>query len=338
MKKYFGFAILFVTVYAQAQSFNIVDVNQIFRPSINVQLDQTLPQKITDKSEGWLSLTQFKTSALIPVAGDLGMQVDIDWSRLRKPKEFFKNPQKWVRPKGYQVLINPSFNYIKPSFSKRPNTGGLVQYDIGALVLHYTKGPGAAFYGLNLGVAENTGFPGKITLRYSLYAGHFKVKNLKTQIFYGAAIVPGPRNLPIPVPFVGLNKKLNKKWRFDMLLPVQIGMIYKYNKRLKQYFNVGFNAINSGFYNGDGYWPAESERVDWSLLQLRFKTTLKYKVSKKFYLQLHGGVNSGSFMRVGYNNETVETEYLTPTLFFNVSANVIFTKSIVFNLLEKLTE
>lgn len=337
--RFFTSIFIFCTSYfiASAQSFQILDINQIFRPSVRFEWDQSLPQKITGtENDGWLTTTRFNTSALIPVAGDLGLQISLD---IDKPKDLL-NLRKNIKPKGYQILLNTGVQYIRPQFSDFDEQANIMQVNLGALAMHY-KGLGAMFYAINAGFSEDISFPEKTQIRYSALIGYMKLVSLRKQIFYGAFITP-INNIPVPIPFFGMNKKINKKWRFTMILPAQAGFIYKHNRKLKQYFDVGLNAIAGGIPNLDGrlLQPVDKiliGRTNFTKMQLRFRTCVRYKPDRNLILMAHAGINSGSilsFSQGDYNR----TEYLTPTLFFNVSVNYLFTKSLVNNLLRELVE
>ncbi len=332
------FLLLCFSNVVEAQSFQILDVNQIFRPSIRLEYDQTLPQKITGTDDGWVTTSRVSTSALIPIAGDIGMSISLD---IDKPRDLL-NLKKHIKPKGYQVLLSTSLQYIRPQFSKYNDQANIINSNIGALALHY-KGLGAMFYMANIGFSEDISFPKKTQVIYSAGIGYMKLVNLRKQVFYGAFFVP-INNIPIPIPFFGMNKKINKKWRFTMVLPAQIGVAYKHNRKLRQYFDVGINGVRGGMPNLDDNLLSSTAinnpidgRVSWTRTQLRFRTCLKYKVNRNFIAMAHAGVNSGSLMSVNKGDLT-RTEYLSPTLFFNVSVNYLFTRSLTYNLLKELIE
>ena len=107
-----GFLIFFVFLSFSlcGQNVQILDVNQIFAPSISFGLEQTLPQKIVGSSEGWFSNSQFSASALVPVAGDIGLRVAVD---IDKPADLL-DLRKTIRPKGYQILLNGGIRNFHP--------------------------------------------------------------------------------------------------------------------------------------------------------------------------------------------------------------------------------
>lgn len=325
-----------------AQQINVVDINQMFRPSISISHDYGFPSSYGENQFGvdtnmdWQHHRSF-ISGIVPLTGRLGLDIDFNPKKLLNPKSLLKL-------RAYQLFWTFS---IERSHLETPTLGASEDYydfltiGTGVSMVRYRGKKSAAFYSANIMVAENQNGFDDASLRFTGIWGNVIMKNLKRQYFYGV-VLSYTQGLNIPVPFGGLAMKLDKKNTLVAILPVQISFAHKYNRKWKQSVFFGLNAFQTGYSNDFGISEDISIMdpdfdINLTSWQLRLGTKLKYKASKRLQVMVFGGLNSPTNISLKADDLPTQKLSASSSGFVGVQLYYTFHQSLVRSILDKLS-
>ncbi|MDA7502061.1 DUF6268 family outer membrane beta-barrel protein [Chitinophagales bacterium] len=315
-----------------AQYYNAVQVNQLFRPSVSFGSDWIGPQ--AHKSDGFQGFEEtyqhrIYGSAIIPIKGKLGLDIDLNPINLLRPKELLK-----VRV--YQLFANIHLARHKTAW-RFPNDEQESLFELGAglSMIRYKGKKKLAFYSLNLLVAESFNDLEDSRIRGTFLWGNAYIKNLKRQFFYGA-LFSYTHRLNYPIPFAGAIFKLNKKNSLSIILPVQIAWTHKFSRKWKQSLFIGISAFSSGYGNTDILALNSQDKIVQQYWNLRIGTKVKIRLDKKWSILINGGYASESRLSFSGPNEESQSLRLEGAPFVGITVFHSFHKSLVRNILDRL--
>ncbi len=257
-----------------AQSFDLEQFDQLFRPRLRLDARYTPGVAFTDRpgsfeersATGVLTIPLWKkwtAGVELNLLGD-------GW------KELLKNS---VRVRASQVLLNARYTPRELRIGDEQHT--LRSASIGALGISLTKKYRVLFWSVNANVSEAAATLDQAVPRFNGIIGKMQVKGLRRQVFYGLA-VSASDGLNLPLPFVGGQEPMGERWSFQYILPVQLAVGYKASQRTRLLVGVGADGFRSGITLGD-------ERVNLNYTALRSFINVRHKLSNT--LQLRAEVN-----------------------------------------------
>ncbi len=264
---YFGF---------KAQTFEVEQLEQLFRPRIKVDTKYIFDSKFKDTISVF---NQKEANAVFtfPIKTKLNANVKLDLSSL-KLKDILRNS---VRLKASQTLGMLRFNtrQVNVGFDSLPLKNN---YTIAAGILgaSLTKKYRILFYSANIAFAEQDKTINKATPRFSGLIGQLHIRGLKNNFFYGIATSYSD-GLFLAAPFFGGSQPIGKNFVFNYTLPVQVNLQYKNNRTL---LTAGITA--DGYRTGINY---NTKRVNVNYTSGLCYTNLRYKFSKTFIAKAEVG-------------------------------------------------
>ncbi len=270
LKKYNLFFLGILTHFVfNAQTFEVEQLEQLFRPRIKVDTKYIFDSKFKDTISVF---NQKEANAVFtfPIKTKLNANVKLDLSSL-KLKDILKNS---IRVKASQTLGMLRFNtrQVNVGFDSLPLKNN---YTVAAGILGatLTKKYRILFYSTNIAIAEQDKTINKATPRFSGLIGQLHIRGLKNNFFYGIAASYSD-GLFLAAPFFGGSQPIGKKFVFNYTLPVQVNLQYKNNRML---LAIGISA--DGYRTGINY---NTKRVNVNYTSGLCYTNLRYKFSKTF--------------------------------------------------------
>lgn len=310
-----------VNFFLNAQTFEVEQIQQLFRPRLKFDSKYIFDSKFNDTSSVFNS-KDVNAVFTFPLKSKLNADVKLDLSSL-KLKDILKNS---VRIKASQTLgmIRVNVKQLNIGFDSLPLKNN---YTIagGILGTWLTKKYRVGFYSTNIAIAEQDITLNKLMPRFSGVIGQLHVRGLRKNYFYGLAASYSD-GLFIPAPFFGASVPINKKVIFNFILPVQLNVQFKTNKFM---LTTGISA--EGYRTGIVY---NHTRLNANYTSVVAFTTLKYKFNKIFVARVEGGY-------ILYQNwkytktDNLKTNFnIQPGPYVQVGFNVLFGQSLWEKVLE----
>ncbi|MFT7614187.1 MAG: hypothetical protein ACI9J3_003169 [Parvicellaceae bacterium] len=218
------------------------------------------------------------------------LKLGLDWREMLKSGSI-KEAIKTIQPKAYQITGNIDFLHgsYNNNWSSFPGNQELMGGKFGLTGVHMwikNKKAGTFVWNANVGFMEDLNSGGKYKPSISGTMGTGGLIKLKTIWFAGVYVNYYDRFFITPV--LVLNGKISKKWRYSLIAPKELKLIYKNSKKWKQDFvfgidanqfksqvNLGENTSFHGFSN--------------RLTYLKGSTQTRLKLGKKIHFYLEGG-------------------------------------------------
>ncbi len=316
--------LLFILSYSfiNAQSFDLDQVEQIWRPRIRTDFRYLGASKFADTT-GSFSSTDQSCVITFPIKTKISADLKLDLSSL-KIKDILKNS---VRLKASQVMGSVRFG-AKQMHMGLDSVKNRNMYfaSAGVFGLRLTKKYRIMFYSLNAGFNEQQETMKNMGLRASGVIGQFHIRGLRKNYYYGIAAAYGDRGF-LPVPFFGGMQPINDRMTFNYTLPAQMYVQYKINNK---------NSLSSGV-TLDGYrygMEFKNQRINFNYGSVSLFATYKLKLNKSFGFRFNGGYNVVQYVKLTEIDKTKTTYQLKPGFFVEAGIYTLFGK----NLFEKVTQ
>ncbi len=254
----------------QAQTFDLEQFDQLFRPRLRVDARYTPGVAFSD-SPGSFEDRNATAVFTIPLWKKWTAGVELNLLDL-DPVELLKNS---VRVRASQVMANVRYSGRELRIGDDVRT--LHSGSIGALGISLTKKYRILFWSVNANVSEEASTLDRAVPRFNGVIGKMHVKGLRRQLFYGAALTVSD-GLNFPVPFVGGTEPMDDRWSFQYILPLQIGVGYKAGKRTRLLAGIGADGFRSGF-------EREADRANLNYTAFRGFINVRHKLSKTLQLR-----------------------------------------------------
>lgn len=306
---------------AHAQSFDLEQFDQLFRPRLRLDARYTPGVAFTDRPGSFEERTA--TGVLtVPLWKKWTAGVELNllgdtW------KDLLKNS---VRVRASQVLLNARYTPRELRIGDELHT--LHSASIGALGISLTKKYRVLFWSVNANLSESAATLDEAVPRFNGIIGKMQVKGLRRQVFYGLA-VSASDGLNLPLPFVGGQEPLGERWSFQYILPVQLAVGYKASQRTRFSVGIGADGFRSGFAAGD-------QRVNLNYTALRAFLLVRHKLSNT--LQLRAEVNGLPVhaLRIPDANNELQRFPIDAGLNAMVGVNIFFGESTLERLLDEV--
>lgn len=248
-------SIFFMASAAHAQSFDLEQFDQLFRPRVRLDA-QFANGEGKEPFTGTFDQRAFSAVFTVPVhrKWSVGAEVDLGSKGLG---ELLKNS---VRVKASQVLANVRVGTREVAFDALLGTPRRFHtVSAGALGTSLTRKFHVLFWSANVNVSEEEATFDHAVPRVNGVIGKLKVKGLRRQVFYGLA-ASWSDGVPLPIPFFGGVAPLGDDWSFQYVLPIQLTAVWKPMSRTRIMAGIGADGWRSGFSNTTG--PVQWEGGD----------------------------------------------------------------------------
>ncbi len=315
-----------VTVSAHAQTFDLDQFDQLFRPRLRAEVGW-LPQVGLDKGSGTYEDRSANLVFTFPIRSTFNVNAKLDLTA-ENIGELLKNG---VRVRASQVMGNVRYGTRQVLFDEvLGQMRTLHTSSIGALGVSLTKKYRILFWSLNVNVSEEDRTFDRAVPRFGGVIGKMKVKGLRKQFFYGLAVSFND-GLTLPVPFVGGSAPIGKKWSFNYVLPLQASFGWKVSSDTRLNFGAGLEGNRSGLELGD-------RRYNLNYAGLRVFASARQKLSKHFALRAEVGYmprHRAAITTTGVD-DLIPAFQLQPGVQCMVGVNVLFGTSILDRILDEV--
>ncbi len=182
------------------------------------------------------------------------------------------------------------------------------------------------FYSANLGMIEDKNYLHKVHPYFLGAFAKIKVQGLRKHTIFGVALTYNS-GVFLPVPILGINRKLAKKWDINVLLPVEIALIYHPSKRLDINTKLYFSTFDARTGNFMPRFNLSDQIATMTYREIRAGVRADYKISGKYRLFLEAGTVGFRNLQFAQNQE-LSIEY-TPNFspYAQLSFHLDFGKS-----------
>lgn len=316
-------ALVSLAFFSKAQSFDVEQINQLIRPRLKLESKYTFDANFTDTSGKFNSFDN-SIGLTFPIKRTFKTEINLNLSSL-KIKDILKNS---VRIKANEIL--GTFKIMNRQatlgFDTLPKKN-IYSVNAGIIGLHFTKKYRILFYAANFNIQEQDKTLDKFTPRFSGLIGHYHIRGLRKNFYYGATLVYSD-GLILPAPFFGGSIPLNKHFSFNYTLPVSLNVQYHNNKT---YVITGVKA--EGYRSGI---LIAGNRTNINYTSAAGFANFRYRFSNIFNVQAECGYNF--YQRVQYD-KTTSYPYKFPLnsgLYVNGSLNIFFGKSMLEKIIEQV--
>ena len=318
-----SFLCLLLSGPAIAQTFDLEQFDQLFRPRVRLDAHWTPSLALAD-SAGDYEDRSASAVLTFPIHKhwSANVQLDLDGKDL---KDILKNT---VRVKASQVMGNVRFGSRQVLLGEDATPRQLYSASLGALGISLTKKYRVLFWSANLNVSEEDRSFDTAVPRGSAVLGKMHIKGAQRQFFYGLALAVSD-HFVLPSPFIGGTAPLGGDWSLQYMLPVQIAVGFKPQARTKFMAGIGLDGFRSGIeWNND--------RANLNYAGARAFLNVRHKVGDHFQLRADVGYAFAHTARVGSGGDDVGRYPITPGPSFGVGVNVLFGESVLERVMDEV--
>lgn len=258
----------------------------LFRPNLTVGTAIIPTQKVEDSLK--FGINRFYANMVVPLSGKLKLDI--------------KN-------------INASFtqHFLTINTGLRLPQGDLVEentriYNLSAGItgVHANIRSGVWFYTLNGGIVQDIQKLDKSSPFFTAAGAYIRVKGIYKHNIYGVALLYQYERF-LPVPILGINRRYNKKWFLELLLPAQGAMRYQFSKKFKAGVLVGFGSFRAGVNPSNRITLPDlgSEgNLNLNYTELKITSVAELKIKNGIFLSSEIGISTArrlSFLRTSEN-------------------------------------
>ncbi|WP_375559586.1 DUF6268 family outer membrane beta-barrel protein [Bernardetia sp. OM2101] len=287
MKKIFYplFIVSLLLISFKSHSQNI-GLGFLFRPNITLGTAIVPTQNVDDSLK--FGMNRFYANLVVPLSGKLKLDL--------------KN-------------INASFtqHFLTVNTGLRLPQGNLVEentkiynFSAGITGVHANIRSGVWFYTLNGGIVQDVQKLNESSPFFTAAGAYIRVKGIYKHNIYGVALLYQYERF-LPVPILGINRRYNKKWFLELLLPAQGAMRYQFSKKFKAGVLVGLGSFRAGVnpsttiilpnLGGKG-------NLNLNYTELKITSVAELKIKNGIFLSSELGVSTArslSFLRTSDN-------------------------------------
>jgi hypothetical protein len=317
-EKFFTFFFL-LSIGLYAQTFDIDQIEQVFRPRVKWDNRYILPTTYADTI---VKFSDFTSSTLItfPIRTRLDTDFKLDLSQPRL-KDILKNS---VRITASQTLgsLRVVYRQTQLGFDSVP-TKNFYGITAGFSGVKLDRNYRVVFYNLSVNLSEENKTFSAAVPRFSGILGRLHLKGLYQNYFYGLAIVYSD-GLPLPVPFFGGTFPVNKHFIFNCALPTSLNFQFK-SKSTSIY--TGISA--DGFRTGLQY---KNQRVNLNHIGGQLFVMWRQKIHRTITTRLECGYYFYSALNFSERNDVFAVR---PGPYVNAGINILFGKNFFERVLDR---
>jgi hypothetical protein len=322
LKKILFSFFIFLTASLFAQSFDLDQIEQIWRPRLKADSKFTADASFADTS-GLFNCFENSATFTFPIKSKVGADIKLDLSSL-KLRDILKNS---VKVKAYQVLgsVRAGTKQLHLGFDSIQNRQ-LYFASASVLGVKLTKKYRVLFYSLNTGINEEDKTFNTVTPRFTGILGQFHIKGLHRNYYYGL-IASYSDGVFLPVPFFGGSTPIASRFYLNFTLPASLCVQYK--PQHKTSLSVGIAA--DGFRSGIEY---HAKRMNLNYGTINSFVSWRQRLGKIFSVRMEGGYCLRQRINITQNDSKKAVYPIQPGLYVQMSISVLMGQS----LFEKLTD
>lgn len=317
--------LFFFPLFISAQTFDLEQVEQIFRPRVKWDNRYIFSSSFSDTT-GQFSDYYSNAVVTFPIRSRLSAGFELD---LSKPnlKDILMNS---VKIKASQTLGSIRLGYRQSSlgFDSVP-AKNFYSITGGFMGVKLDKKFRVVFYNLSLNFSEQDKTFNRAVPRASGVLGRLHIKSLRKNYYYGIAMVYSD-GLPLPVPFFGGSQPMGKNFILNYTIPAALNVQYK-----KGNSSVYLGAMADGFRTGLSY---HGQRLNLNHTAGQAYVMWRQKFGKTLVLRLEGGYYFYSLLTLPEDKAAHNRFQVNPGPYVNVGFNVLFGQNFFDKVMEKMKD
>ncbi|WCL81906.1 DUF6268 family outer membrane beta-barrel protein [Saprospira sp. CCB-QB6] len=269
-----------------AQSFIL---NRFFQPSLQLNADYQLPGAEQLEAP---HIARFSAQLVVPIKSKLGL--GIRWNKIWEVRKW-QDLAKMGKIKAYQIFwtFKPQFTQLYPQAGLADSLGFMnpkgqqaLGLQTGITGIHLIPKWRLLFYSFNLGMQQDISQLDRTQPYFQGAIGVVNFKRIFYYWYYGLAVsASADQAFPVlALPFIGTDLRLGKKTWWNITLPLQTRLQYKFNRYSKLDLLASLGSTGMGYPS-----PRTGQRLYFQQLHLRTGLALHLKSKKGWKLYLEGG-------------------------------------------------
>ncbi len=323
--------ILFLESTLYAQSFELEQFSQLYRPRLRIDAlyQHPIELKNTDLNSKFnYSAQQYQANLSVPIAGKLSIGAEIDFTQ-SSIKDLLKNS---LNIKAWQVMVNARLGFRHSAFkeisTKRETISDAYIGSVGVSGIKLTRRFNVLFYSANVNFAEEAQAFSSYQFRGNATIGWAKIKGLRKYFVYGIHLNVSDK-LILPIPFIGGRLRINDNWNFNYVLPVQMNIQFKPDNKWSHFFGFRPEGQRWGWYNG-------KDAGSYSFLSFSPYAASRYTFNNNIQVRMELGYNAYSrFRTVNFGDK--KYDFIgSQSFYFQFTFNQLLGKSLLEQAIDKL--
>lgn len=315
-----------VSVSATAQTFDIEQFEQVFRPRVRLDVRQQFPSAFSDTT-GNLGNTESTAVFTFPIRSrfEVGFKLD---TAARGLGDLFK---KSLQVRASQLLgsIRYGARQLELGFDSLP-TRQLHTGSIGIMGIKLTKKKRVLFWSANVNVSEEDATFDEATPRFNGVIGQLHLKGLRRTFFYGVGLSYSDQ-LALPVPFIGGSAPIGNHWSFQYLLPAQVAVGFAPQRRTKFMAGLGLDAFRSGISVNDA-------RTNLNQGTVRAFLNVRHKAGNHVQVRAEVGYDLVRMVRFTEGDVEPHRYPVQPGLVVGVGVNLLFGNNVFERIVDEVVK
>lgn len=314
---------LFVALFASAQSFDVEQFDQVFRPRLRWDTRYQPPTSFRDTSGSFSNMEE--TAVLtFPIRSKFDVSAGVDLTA-KSLGDLLKNA---VRIKASQLLGSVRVGARQSEFTSLGGSRQLYTASAGLLGIGLTRKSRLRFWSANLNISEDERTFRSIVPRVNGLIGWVHLKGLKRYHYYGIAASYSD-GLGFPLPFFGGMAPLSGDWSFQYLLPAQAAFAWRPDRGIRASAGVTLDGFRTGFERYDA-------RVNMNYASLRLFGNVRYRINDHFTLRAEAGYVPWQNIHFTQDAKEIDRYRLQPGPSFMLGVNVLFGESILQRVMDEV--
>ncbi|MFL5754232.1 MAG: hypothetical protein ACJ76F_12540 [Bacteroidia bacterium] len=313
-----GFFLFLILACGQlfAQSFELEQIEQIWRPRIRLDTKYTSDSKFSDTT-GKYNALDASGIYTFPIKSKFAASLQLDLSSL-KLKDMAKNS---VQVKAYQVMgsIRAGSRQISLGFDSISQRR-LYYASASVFGLKLTRKYRILFYSLNAGLSEEDKTMNRLTPRFTGILGQFHLKGIRKNYYYGIMTTYSD-GVFVPVPFFGGMVPFGNNCSFNFTFPAQAYVQYRSGKKTS--FSLG--ATIDGYRSGIQY---NNSRLNINYGTANAFVAWKQKLNKTFGFRIETGYCVKQYLNFSDGNRRKAAYPINPGFYGQISITTLLGKSL----------
>lgn len=323
----FLLAALLLAALAHAQTFDLDQFDQLFRPRLRLDAHWMPPLDLRDEP-GNVEDRSVTGVLTFPIhrTWSVGVQADLT------AKSFKELLQNSVRVRASQVMGNVRFGSRQVvSDDLFGGTRTLYTASVGALGISLTRKLHVLFWSANVNLSEEDRTFDRAVPRFTGLIGQLHVKGLRKNHFYGLA-VSFSDGLNLPLPFFGGTAPMGHDLSFQYVLPLQLSIVWKAASPTRVQAGIGLDGARSGIELADG------DRYNLSVAGGRAFLGVRHKLGAHFQLHAEASYLMGQRLLFGKRDldGLVPAKPLVPGPAFTAGVNILFGESVLEQIVDEV--
>ncbi len=323
MRNITAIASLCLALFASAQSFDIEQFDQVFRPRLRWDTRYQPPTGFRDTTGSFSNMEEMAVLTF-PIRSKFDVSAGVDLTA-KSLGDLLKNA---VRIKASQLLGSVRMGARQSELGNLGASRQLYTASAGLLGIGLTRKFRLRFWSANVNISEEDKTFRSTVPRVNGLIGWVHLKGMKRYHYYGVAASYSD-GLGFPLPFFGGMAPLGGDWSFQYLLPAQVAFAWRPERAVRCSAGLTLDGFRTGFERNDA-------RVNMNYASLRLFGNLRYRINDHFTLRAEACYVPWQNVHFTQEAKEVDRYRLQPGASFMIGVNVLFGESILQRVMDEV--